>query len=106
MLSYATICNIIKLVLGDTKIPFVLKNEVQAISSALEGEISVNVPKLHEVPNLMVQTSAVSVSNHVSPATMAKAEAKDFVLRLLIQYMHKGEKAKGLAISTVRCKAV
>ena len=61
ILSYATICDIIKLVLGDMRIPFVLKKEVQAISNALEGEISVNVPGLHEISNLTVQTSAISV---------------------------------------------
>ena len=49
MLSYATICDIIKLVLKHTKIPNIVKKEVQAFSSALEGEISVNVPKLHIV---------------------------------------------------------
>ena len=63
ILLYATICNTIKPVLGDTKIPIVVKKGAQAISSALEGEISVNVPNLHEVPNLTVQTSAVSVLN-------------------------------------------
>ena len=63
MLSYATICDIIKLVLGDTKIPFALKKEAQMISNTLEGEISENVPELHEVPGLTVQTSAVSVFN-------------------------------------------
>ena len=92
MLSYATICDTVKLVLGDTKILFVIKKEVQAISHALEGEISVNVPELHEAPGLNVQTSAVSVFNQVSPATMAKAQAKDSVLGLVIQYVHKGEK--------------
>ena len=91
MLSYATICDNIRLVLGDTKIPFVIKKEAQANSNALEGEISLNVAKLHEVPNLMVQTSAVSIFNKVSPATMAKAQAKDSVLGLVIQYVCKGE---------------
>ena len=105
MLTYATICDTIKLVLGDTKIPFVFfkKKEVQAISKALEGEI---VPQMHEVPNLTVQTSAVSVFDQVSPATMAKAQAKDSVLELIIQYMHKGKKPKGLTISEIRCMAV
>ena len=82
--SYATICDIIKLLLGDTKIPFVIKKEAQAISNVLEGEISVNVPELHKVPNLTVQTSAVSVFGQVSLATMSKAQAKVSVLRLVI----------------------
>ena len=64
---------------------------MQVISSALEGENSVNVPKLHKVPNLTVQTSAVSVFNQVSPAAMAKAQTKDSVLGLVIQHVHKGE---------------
>ena len=59
MLSYATICYTIKPVLGDTKILFIIKREVQAISHAVEGEISVNVPELHEVHSLTVKTSAV-----------------------------------------------
>ena len=39
VLLYATICDIIKLVLGDTKIPFVLTKEAQAISKALVGRL-------------------------------------------------------------------
>ena len=96
MLSYATICDTIKPVLKDTKISYVVKNEVKAISSALEGEINVNGPKLHEVPDLTVQTSVVSVFNQVSPATMAEAQAKDSVLGLVIQYVHKGEIQRAL----------
>ena len=84
MLSYAIICDTIKPVLGDTKIPFVVK------------EISVNMPELHEVPNLTVQTSAVSVFDQVSPATMAEAQTKDSVLGLVIQYVCRG-KNKGLS---------
>ena len=74
VVSYATICDIIKPVLGDTKIPFVVKKEAQEISNTLKGEISENVPELHEVPDLTNQTSAVSVFDQVSPATMAKVE--------------------------------
>ena len=54
MFSYAPICDTIKVVLWDTKIPFVVKKEAWEISNALEEEISVNVPKLHEVPNFTV----------------------------------------------------
>ena len=36
--SFATICDTIKPVLGDTKIPFVVKKEVQPISNALGGD--------------------------------------------------------------------
>ena len=50
-----------------------------------------NVPELHEVPDLTIQTSAVSVFNQVSPATIAEAQAKDSVLGLGIQYVCKGE---------------
>ena len=48
------------------------------------------MPKLHEVPDLTVQTSAVSVYDQVSPANMANEQAKDSVLGLVIQYVHKG----------------
>ena len=64
---------------------------MQTISDVLEGEISVNVPELHEVPNLTVQTSAALVSDQVLLATMAKTQARDSVLGLVIQYVHKGE---------------
>ena len=90
MLLYATICDIIIQVLGDTKIPFAVKKEAQAISSTLEGEVSANVPELHEVTGLTVQTSAVSVFDQVSPATGAEAQTKDSVLGLVIPSMHKG----------------
>ena len=64
---------------------------MQVISSALKGEISVNVPKMHEVSNPTVQTSAVSIFNQVLLATMAKAQTKDSVCGLVIQYVCKGE---------------
>ena len=95
VLLYATIYDIIKPGLGDTKIPFVLEKEAQAISNTLEEEISANVPRLHEVPDLTVETSAVSVFNQVSQATMAKAQTKDSVLGLVIPYTYKGG-TKGL----------
>ena len=50
MLSYATICDIIKPVLGDTKIPFTIKKDAQAASNLLEGEKS--IPELHAIPDL------------------------------------------------------
>ena len=71
MLLYATISDIIKLVLQDTKILFIVKKEGKTISHALKGEVSVNVPELHEVPDLTVQTNAVSVFNQVPLATIS-----------------------------------
>ena len=65
-----------------------MKKEVQAISNALEGKVSTKVPRLHEVPDLTVQISVVSVFDQVSPATMSKAQTKDSVLGLVIQYVH------------------
>ena len=43
-----------------------LLKEVQAISSALEGKISVNVPELHEIPNLTLpdQCSLSLIKHH------------------------------------------
>ena len=79
---------------------------MQAISNALEGEVSTNVPRLHEVPGFTTQTSAVSVFHQVSPASIAKAQTKASVLGLVIKYACKGKKPKGLAISKIRCKAV
>ena len=104
MLSYATICNIIKPVLGNTKIPFSIKKEAQAISNSSEGES--NGPEFHAVPDLTVQTSAVSVFDQVPLATMAEAQTKDSVLGLVIPFIHKGVKPKGSVISKIRCKAV
>ena len=40
MLLYATICDITKPVLGDTKIPFAVKKEAQGISNTLEGRLA------------------------------------------------------------------
>ena len=65
MLLYVIICDIINLVLGDPKISFIVKIEAQVISNTLEGKIRENVPRLHKVPDLTVQTSAVSVFNQV-----------------------------------------
>ena len=70
MLSYATMCNTIKPVLGDTKIPFNIKKKAQAVSNLLEGEKSMT--KFHAIPNLTAQTSAVSAFDQMPMATMAK----------------------------------
>ena len=97
-LPYATICGTIKPVLKNTNIICNIKKEVQTLSNVLEGEVSMNMPELPEVSNLTAQISAVSVFNHVSLATMAKAQNKDYVLGLVIQYVYKGDKAKGSVI--------
>ena len=103
VLSYATICGIIKLVLGDTKIPLNIKKKVQAACNLLEGEK--NMPECHAIPDLTAQTSAVSVFDQVPPATMAKAQLKDSVLGLVIPFICKGVKPKISAIAKIRCKA-
>ena len=103
VLSYTTVCTTIKLVLGDTKIPFHIKKKAQAASNLLEGEKS--MPKFHAIPNLTAQTSAVSVFNQVPLATMAKAQCKDSVLGLVLQCIGKGVKPKGSVITKIKCKA-
>ena len=103
MLSYATICDTIKPVLGDTKIPFNIKKRAQAVSSLLEGKK--RMPEFHAIPDLTAQTSAISVFDQVPPATMAKAQCKDSVLGLVVPYICKGVKPKGSVIAKIRCKA-
>ena len=102
MLSYATMCGTIKLVHGDTKIPFNIKKKAQAASNLLEGEKS--IPEFHPVPDLTAHTSAVSVFDQVPLGTMAKAQHKDSVLGLVIPYICKGVKPKGLVIAKIRFK--
>ena len=63
------------------------------------------MPKFHALPDLTVQTSAVSVFDQVPPATMAKAQSKDSVLGLVIPFVHKGLKPKSSVIAKIRCKA-
>ena len=65
-----------------------------------------NVSEFHEIADLTVYTSAVSVFDQVSWATMTGGQTKDSVLGLVIPYRHKGVKPKGLVISKIRCKAV
>ena len=103
ILSYATICDIIKPVLGDTKIPLTIKKKAQAASNLFEGEKS--MPKCHAIPDLSAQTSAVSVFNQVPLAIMAEAQLKDSVLGLVIPFFHKGIKPKVSLIAKIRCKA-
>ena len=103
MLSYATICDIIKLVLGDTKILLTIKKKAQGASDLLEGEK--NMLECHAVPDLTAQTSAVSVFDQVLPAIMAEAQLKDSVLGLVIPFIQKGIKPKVLEIANIRCKA-
>ena len=102
VLSYATMCDTIKPVLCDTKIPFNIKKKAQAASNLLEGEKS--MPEFHSIPNLTGQTSAVSVFDQVPPATMAKAQCKDSVLGLVNPYICKGVKPEGSVIAKIRCK--
>ena len=106
VLSYVISCGIMGTVLKDTKIPYTIKKEVQAISNALEGEVSTNIPELPDVPNLTVQTNAVLTFDQVSLANMAKAQTKDSALELVIQYVFKGDKLKGFVISNICSKAV
>ena len=103
VLSYATVCTTIKVVLGDTKIPFNIKKKAQAASNSLEGEKS--MLKFHGIPDLTAQTHAVSVFSQVPLATMAEAQQKDSVLGLVIPYVHKGVKPKGSVIAKIKCKA-
>ena len=103
VLSYATICDIIKLVLGDTKIPLVIKKKAQTAYNLLEGES--NNPELCAIPELTAQSSAVSVFDQVPLATMAEAQLKDSVLGLVIPFVCKGFKPKVLEIAKIRCKA-
>ena len=84
MLSYATICDIIKPVLGDTKIPFNIKKKAHIASNLLEGK---SMAKFHAIPDVTAQNSAVSVFNQMPPATMAKAQCKNSVLELVIPYI-------------------
>ena len=103
VLSYATICDIIKLVLGDTKILLVIKKKAQAAYNLLDGENK--NPELCAIPKLTAQTSAVSVFDQVPLATMAKAQLKDSVLGLVIPFVCKGVKPKVSVIAKIRCKA-
>ena len=63
------------------------------------------MPAFYAVPEFTVQSSAVSVFDQVPPATMAKAQSKDSVLRLVIPFVHKGVKPKGSVIAKIRFKA-
>ena len=62
-----------------------LRKKAQAASNLLEGEK--NVPKFYTVPNLTAQTSA-----------MTEDQCKDSMLGLLIPFICKGIKPKGLVI--------
>ena len=64
------------------------------------------MPEFHEVPDLTIQTSAVSAFDQVPSFTMAKAQTKDSVLGMVIPFIHKGVKPKGSMISKLTCKAV
>ena len=63
------------------------------------------MPMFYGIPNLTAKNSAVSVFNQVPLATMAEAQCRDSVLGLVIPYIHKGVKPKGLVIAKIRCKA-
>ena len=105
MLSYDTICDIIKLVLKDTKILYNFKKEAQPISNALEGEVSVNVPQLHEVPDLTYRPiesqSLIKCNQPLWPKYKPRILYWDWSSNMSIR-----GKPKGLAISKIKCKAV
>ena len=81
-------CDIIKPVLGDTKIPLVIKKKALTACNLLQGES--NNPELCAIPKLTAQTSAVSVFDQVPLATMAEAQLKDSVLGLVIPSCVRG----------------
>ena len=74
VLSYATICNIIEPVLGDTKIPFNIKKEVQAAGNLLEGEN--NVPEFNAVPTLQFRPVQSQFSLRCHQPLWAKPKVK------------------------------
>ena len=57
VLSYATMCDIIKPVLGHTKIPFKIKKKAQAASNLLEGEKTYTQVPCHTQPYSSYQCS-------------------------------------------------
>ena len=61
VLSYATICYTIKKVQKDTKIQYSMKREVQAISNAMKREVSMDMPELPEVTDLVLTSTAQSL---------------------------------------------
>ena len=81
-LWYITVSDIIN--------PFVIKSKSQLICNAIEEEVNVEVPEVPKVPEITVQSSSVSVFNHMTVATMAKEQAKDPVMGLVQQYVLKG----------------
>ena len=81
MLSYVTVCEVkTSLVLGDVKIPYLIKMETQTISQVLEGKLSLNVPELPEVPDITLQNSNFSFFNQMLLATMADEQTRDSLL--------------------------
>ena len=85
------LCETFSMILENLKMPYSIRKEVQSVSTAVEGEISTNVPESPDVPNITVQTSAVSVFNQMSLAIMAEEQTKDSVLGLVTKYVLKGE---------------
>ena len=81
----------------------ILRKKTQATNNLLEGEK--NVLKFFAVPDLTVQTSAVSVFDQVPLTTLAEAQCKDYVLGLVIPFVHKGIKPKGSVIVKIKCKS-
>ena len=63
------------------------------------------MPELCAIPDLTVQTSAVSVFDQVQLATMPETQLNDSVLGLVIPFICKGVKPKVSVIAKISCKA-
>ena len=59
-----------------------------------------------QYPTLQFRPVQSQFFDQVPSASMVKAQAKDFVLGLVIPFVHMGIKPKGSVISNIKCKAV
>ena len=77
------------------KVTYPIKKEAWSICNAIKGELSMDMPEIHEISKTTVQVSSVAVFHQVSLATKADEMTKDSILGLVQQYVLKSEKSKG-----------
>ena len=106
-IPYWVVCEALNQCLNGSKIPDVLKQEVQdiscAVQSIVEEEDKQNEEELKEIVS---KVNAISVFGKVSPEDMKEEQQKDPILRLVYNYVTAGEKPKTSAIAKMKSKVV
>ena len=101
------VCEALDQCLNGSKIPEVLKQEVQDISCAVQSIVEEEDKQYEEeLKEIVSEVNAVSIFGKVSLDEMKEDQQNDPILGLVYKYVTASEKPKTLAITKIKSKAV